>query len=79
VVVFKVVTVVTFLQLHFSLVELELQIGLAVFQMVLFTQQSQVVLLAKLTQLQAEVETSNEVFWTGLLLSMRLIPTQLHW
>lgn len=53
------VTVVTFLQLHFSLVELAEQMGLAVFQMELFTQQSQVVLLAKLTQLQLVLETSN--------------------
>lgn len=59
VVVFMRVTLVTFLQMHFSEVELAEQKGLAVFQMALFTQQSQVVLLAKFTQLQVELETSN--------------------
>jgi len=59
VVVFIRVMVVTFLQLHDSLVELAEQTGLAVFQTVLLTQQSQVDLFPKLMQLHVELVTSK--------------------
>jgi hypothetical protein len=71
-----VVTVVTFVQLHFSLVWSTVQIGLAADQIELLTQQSQVATPSKFTQLHVEFAISKAGYLTGLLRSIKWVPRQ---